>query len=371
MTDEISTEHLESVENGIEGLMKAVARAQMLGEAARAETESSNRTAQVLSWVKVVEEAINKVREISKNVREITKTSLENAHKATTPAEWTVNETNEAAEVLIKESEQMLRQSEEIDKAAKNVVETFIRALRGGLSQFDEKGELAKKAAETAQKLATVAFDAAEISGRVSQEAIKTSIEASNEGISRAEEISIAAKKAVETSIRAAAEVNEVSTISTLTIKKAAEELTTKATEIVERATEAAVEVNEISSQAVREAAKTSIKAFQELVSQAETIQRQAIDFSEKSLIDCEVATNSKKAENEKDTESDNVYGGYLNEVITNAEKIEEVSVSEEIESRAKGKVEPSDIEARLEILAKMYKPERGNPEKSDASSSL
>ncbi len=372
MNDEIFAKHfdLEGMENGLEGLKEAVARAERLGEAARIETEASAQTAQGLSWTKAVEEAVRKVREINNNIREITEASLEAVQKAILTMGGTVKASDEVTDVLVRESEQTLRQAEEIGKAAKDVVKSSLRALQGDQSQVDEKTKVARKAAETAKKLSIVASDAAEVSIKVYQEAIKTSAEASKEAISRAEEISRLAKGAAETSIRAAAEVTEVSTVSALAVKKASDALTSEAMKAAKASTEAAAEVTASSIQAFREAAESSIKAFKALADQAEVAGIQANDIPETSMRSMEGAIIPEKTTGELEGETDKVSGGTLDEMVIEAEENKESYVTEEIEDQAEGEIEPRDVESRLEFLDRMYKIENAKQEKIDVNPS-
>jgi len=166
MTSEIYPGHLEGFENGILELKEAVTRAQKLGEAARAETESSTQRARELLWTKAVEEAVIKIRGISENIREMAEASLGAGHKATATAEGTAKATDEVTQVLVRESERLIRQAEEIEKAAKDAAETSLRAFQGGLRQVGEGEKIARKAAETAGEMSQKASERAEESAR-------------------------------------------------------------------------------------------------------------------------------------------------------------------------------------------------------------
>ena len=304
MIDEKVKEHFNNVENGLGGLMEAVARAQKLGQAAWKEKEASERTAESLSWTQSVNESVSGIREVHTNLQKL----------SGAPEETNSNQ--------LQKSESILAEAESIEQTARDVIESSIKALRGELGGVADYSEAARKAAETAGQLAKVASDAVDVSSKVSREALKTSLEASKEAIDRA-----------------------------VTISRKAREATLASSDV-------AGSVCETSRQTVRYAATESIQAFQKLIVQTEKMGRATNAIIEASFREFEKSLNLP-AEPEPETVSVAVREEPA--IVENEVEEPAASVDTKEEHPVNKTIELKDTDSRLESLVAMFNKERAS----------
>jgi hypothetical protein len=313
MIDEKVKEHFNDAENGLGGLMEAVARARKLGQAAWKEKEASERTAESLSWTQSVTESVSGVREINTNLKELSGGSP-----------------GEDANAQIQDSERVLAEVEFIERAAREAVESSIRSLQGELGGVDAQSDAARKAADSAGQLAKVASDAVGISSKVSREALKTSLEASKEAIDRAAAISRNARSATRASSDAA---EAACATSRQTVSNAAEESIMAFRKLI-------IQTEEL-GKATNAVIEASFREFEESLELPSESEFEAVPV----VLDEEPVSGGPKMDNPESGENE----------------IEKPVVSEEPAGGQPNKKIPElrDTNSRLESLVSMFNKER------------